>query len=319
MARYLIKLTPMRPFFFGGNITFGKLGDEKNSNYLVKSRQFPQQTAILGMIRKEILIQARLLTRKINGEWIDLDNKAKAVQLVGETKFKFNQEQSFGKLNSIEPIFLIKGDKKYIKKFNPKNLIFQDGILQGYNPKVDIYDNFVSTDNKECLKSSDIFIEVEKIGIKKGGGDDAFFKQTSYLFKDDFSFALFIETDFELKSSKVKLGADNSIFEMRVIKSNDRLEYDDPNGYLVLLSDSYIDTSIKDKCDFAITSEIRFKYLDNEFKDSGKFQFKKSNSYNFYEKGSIFINPKDELLKILDNKYLKKIGYNHFSYNKGVK
>ena len=314
MKRYLIKLTPMRPFFFGGEVTFGKKGDKENSSYLVKSQQFPQQTTILGALRKEMLIQAGLLTKKVNGEWIDKHNKEKAIKLVGESKFKFNQEQSFGELKSIEPIFLIKGEKKYIKKFNPKNLVYKDGILQGYNPKVDIYDGFVSTDNKECLTSSDIFKEVEKIGIKKGGGDDAFFKQSSYLFEDGFAFGCFIESSFELKDSFIKLGADNSIFKMEVKESEDRLEYQDPNGYLVLLSDSYIDKDISNLCDYAITSEINFKYLDNEFKDGGKFKFKKSHSYNFYEKGSIFVNPKDELIEFLNNKHLQKVGYNHFAY-----
>ncbi len=69
--KYLITLTPLEPFFFGGNITFGKFKDKEKSTYLVKSRYFPQQTALLGVIRKEMLIQEKFLTTKRNGEWVD--------------------------------------------------------------------------------------------------------------------------------------------------------------------------------------------------------------------------------------------------------
>jgi len=69
--KYLVTLKPLEPFLFGGNQTFGRLGDKEAGNYLVTSRQFPQQTALLGMLRKELMTQAGLLTRKRRGEWVD--------------------------------------------------------------------------------------------------------------------------------------------------------------------------------------------------------------------------------------------------------
>ena len=75
---YKVTLTPLEPYLFGGDNTFGKIGDKENGTYLVKSRQFPQQSAILGMLKKEIMTQSGVLTRKVRGEWVDKHNKDKA-------------------------------------------------------------------------------------------------------------------------------------------------------------------------------------------------------------------------------------------------
>ena len=326
---YLIKLTPLSPFFFGGDKTFGALGDKEKSNYLVKSKLFPQQTALLGMVRKEMLIQAGFLTKKVKGEWIDSHLKPRAKELVGETKFLFNQEQSFGALKSVGAIFLMQEERKFIKKVDIDSYTYDNGRLKkvkhndGENPyyssKDNIYDNFISTDHQKTLTQDKIFKEVTQVGIKKMGGDDAYFKQTSYRLKDNFKFAFFVNSDFELKNSKVSLGADGSVFQMEVEPREDILSYQDKNNYLTLLSDCYIDLEkLRDYCDFAITSEINFRYLRNKFDNNGDLEFRKSkHSYNFYEKGSIFINPKQELLEALNNKNIQKIGYNQFSYNQG--
>ena len=301
----------MEAFFFGGDRTFGELGSN-SSNYLVHSRPFPQQTALLGVIRKEILIQSGLLTKKRRGEWVDSSKKGKAKELIGDVKFNFNRKQDFGVLKNISSLFLIKEDKRFIKKVDIDSCSYIDGKLEGYNPKEDIYDNFISIDSDEKAKFSDIFQVVEQIGIKKGGGDNAFFKKSSYLLKDDFHFALYIESDFELKSSYITLGAETSMFKMEVTSDNSTLEYQDKRGYLTLLSDAYIDIPIKDNCKFAITSEITFGYLKNEFNGQHK-KFAKSKNIFLYEKGSLFIEPSEELIDNLNNQNLQKIGLNIYT------
>ena len=55
---HTILLEPLEPFFFGGSQTFGRLGDENGGSYLARSELFPQQSAVLGMLRKELMIQA---------------------------------------------------------------------------------------------------------------------------------------------------------------------------------------------------------------------------------------------------------------------
>jgi len=316
--KYLVTLKPLTPFFFGGSVTFGKLGDEENSTYLVKSRLFPQQTSILGMLRKEYLIQNNLLTKKIRGEWVDKKNVEKAKKLVGSENFDIKKDMDFGVIKSISPVFLMKNDKKYIKKVNIDKYEYKDGILNGYNSKDDIYDNFVSIDNKENLKTDDIFKSITKVGIKKSlsnNNENSYFKQTFYTLQDDFTFAFYLDTQAELKSSIIHLGADKSMFKMDIKEvDKENLTYKDKNGYLVLLSDSYIDISLKGNCEFAITSEISFSNLKTKM-DTNTHKFEKSNKVYFYERGSVIINPSDELINNLNKSNLQKIGYN--KYTKG--
>lgn len=53
---YLITLTPMDWFFFGGERT---LDDGKSADYISHSNKFPQQSALLGMIRYQLLKSAQ--------------------------------------------------------------------------------------------------------------------------------------------------------------------------------------------------------------------------------------------------------------------
>jgi len=322
--RYLIKLTPLEPFLFGGENTFGKLdydnkAEEVEGTYLVVSRQFPQQSAILGMLRKEIMTQGGFLTRKIRGEWVDKYNKIQATNLVGDKKFDMSdtKRQNYGSIKTIEPLFLIRDSEKYIKKVDSDSYPYKDGKLEKYNPKVDIYDNFVEIHSNKKLQSKDIFIPVEQTGNKKGGEENSLFKKTSYLLEKGFSFAFYLECDFELHNSIISLGADRSSFKFEVQKSDEKLNYIDKNGYLTLLSDSYITLPIKEYCDFAITSEISFKNLQNKKHYKIHNKFEKSETFYLYEKGSIFINPKEKLIENLNNKNCQQIGYNIYTYEKG--
>jgi hypothetical protein len=185
-------------------------------------------------------------------------------------------------------------------------------LLENYNPKDDIYDNFISLDNN--IKSSgDIFKEIEQTGNKKGGQENSLFKKTSYLLKDNFKFSFYLDIDYELSNSIVTLGADQSKFKLEVTKSSDSLEYNDKNGYLTLLSDAYITVPLKDNCDFAITSEISYQSLQNKKHSTKHNKFQKSTKLYLYEKGSIFINPSDKLIENLNNKNSQQIGYNIYT------
>ncbi len=307
--RYLVTLKPLEPFLFGGDNTFGKLGD----SYSVHSRLFPQQTALLGMLQKEMMTQAGYMTRKRKGEWA---NKGKLVtDLVGKEKFNLSkkEKQEFGEIESIGAIFLKQGSDFYIKKADIDRYPMEDDTLQKYNPKEDIFDNYICTQGGQNSKTKeDIFKAVEQVGNKKGGEDNALFRKTSYLLKDNFTFAFFLETSFELQESIVHLGADRSSFKMtrKVLEDSDLdLNYTDPKGHLVLLSDSYIDIPINDECcTHAITSELSFKHLMNK-----KGEFNTSEAAYFYEKGSIFIGQTQKLIDELNNQNLQQIGYNKFS------
>lgn len=319
--KYLVTLTPLEPFIFGGDNTFGKLGDEIDGTYLVKSRQFPQQSAILGMLKKEMMIQDNFLTRQMKGEWVNPKNKQKAKNLVGEEKFDIFSKsiQNFEKIKNISPIFFMQKDEIFIKKVDIDSFDFEDDILKDYNPKIDIYDNFVNIKTNKKINSEDIFKPIEQIGNKKEANEDdkkkenSLFKKTSYLLNDNFKFAFYLESEYELQNSIITLGADRSSFKLELKEENSTLNYEDKKGYLTLLSDSYITLSLKDNCDFAITSEISYQSLRNIKHSTKNNKFEKSTKIFLYEKGSVIINPKQALIDNLNNKNLQQIGYNIFT------
>jgi len=314
--RYLVTLTPLEAFLFGGDNTFGKLGDDINGSYLVKGRQFPQQSALLGIIKKEIMTQSEVLTRKVRGEWVDSNNKQKANALVGNEKFDIsnNSLQDFGSIKSIEPIFLMKNDKKYIKRINLSNCIYKNGLLSAFNPKIGIYDNFICLDTNENISSEKIFKAIEQIGNKTGGLENSLFKKTAYKLLDSFKFAFYLESDYKLQNSIVTLGADRSSFKLEIKEDNSLLDYSDNDSYLTLLSDSYITIPLKGNCEFAITREISYQSLKNQKHAYKPNTFEKTEKVFLYEKGSVIINPKKELIDNLNNKNCQKIGYNTYTY-----
>ena len=313
--KYLVTLKPLEAFMFGGDQTFGALGDKEAGTYLVKSRMFPQQTALLGMLKKELMIQAGLLTRKRRGEWVDKQKRKETIDLVGLEKFNMRETdiQDFGNIKKLSPVFLLKDKKRYLKKVNIDTYPYEDGKLKGFNGKTDIYDNFIALDGGDSCTAKDIFKALEQTGNKKGGEENSLFKKTSYLLKDGFAFAFYAELETELKSAMVSLGADRSAFMMTVVEDDASLDYTDPKGHMTLLSDAYINVDIKNNCLFAITSEISHRNLKSKKSASQQYKFEKSETLYLYEKGSVFVAPTDTLLAALKQDNLQQIGYNTYT------
>jgi len=315
--KYLVTLKPLEPFMFGGDQTFGTLGDKDAGSYFIKSRPFPQQTALLGMLKKEMMTQAGLLTRKRRGEWVDKQKKAQASKLVGNEKFNMLEEkkQDFGAIKSLSPLFLLSKGKRYIKKVNIDAYPYEEGVLKGFNAKIDIYDNFVSLDENKSLQMKTVFRTVEQTGNKKGGEENSLFRKVSYMLNEGFSFAFYAELDVELNDALVTLGADRSSFMMHVQKDDATLNYLDKQGHMTLLSDAYISVNIKENCVFAITSELSHRNLKGKKTATQKYKtvFGKSETLYLYEKGSVFIEPNQTLLDNINNNNLQQIGYNHYT------
>jgi CRISPR-associated protein Cmr3 len=245
---YLVKLKPADKFFFGGEHTFG----EDNETYFVHSLPFPQQTTILGMIRRELLIQNGLSEQGRARDNITDMNKAEAA--IGKESFTidYNGEQDFGWIKSISPVFLALGSRYYIKvpfdfDFSYKSLdeehagcllgkSRQKGFipyLKGYSAKQEgLNDGFIHLDSHEKLSFGDVFIKVTQVGITKNNRreneEKAFFKQTCYAFNKDreTGFAFLLELidksgnePVKFENSFVMLGAEGNIFKMEVEKA----------------------------------------------------------------------------------------------------
>jgi CRISPR type III-B/RAMP module-associated protein Cmr3 len=275
---YLVILTPFDWFCFGGERTHG---EGEKSEYLSKSNLFPQQSAILGMIRYQLLKQKGLLTKP--GEKIDY--KIDLIhELIGERSFnitKISEDFQFGKIRQISPLTIIEKNKSRFYFSMPLDngydiqFIDIENIYLNGNKKTDdgrgkIIDDSNSFDHKtytnytlwqskdKQIDSQNIWARKIKIGItklKKGdlNDDKNFYKQEYLLFKDSFAYAFFLalEDGTELNQDKVFLGGERSIFDMEVLPVNENVgvfellkkeaPYVADNEKIILLSDSYVE------------------------------------------------------------------------------
>jgi len=332
MARYLITLRPIDSYFFGGAITFG---DGGNLNYLVKSEKMPQQTTILGMLRKEILKQHGPYHKNIND--YTNEEKVKIYEKIGKLPFSEKGPNDFGAIKSISPIYIKDGKIHYIPvplDFSIKykdisagtygsNAMTKDKTsipsLEEYKPKIALPRGFIADNGKSRIENDEdkdkgIFQPVEKVGIRKnpaGGADEeAYYKQTRYMLKEDFRFALIFESDLELKDSIVEMGGERSTFEMiakatPLVFSKIFENVHAPKNGVLLFADSFAPADIYDLCDFAITEIISFQHFSDHSKN-----IERSPIYHLLKRGSVLYGNAEKVEQALNRPHLAKVGFN---------
>lgn len=260
MSNYLIKLTPLDKFFFGQKKTFG----DDNANYFVYSSHFPQQTALLGLLRYQLL--------QIAGEGVFKDNKIqdehKAGELIGKQSFSpfVKDKLQFGIIQSLSPVFIIdkkndEGKEEYFlpvgrrfqkkKEKAPYSLlhlscedecppIFESRESQkekeeAYDPKKGLASCWLSSKSHTLLNEEDFFTKDERIGIRKdyegATNDDAFFCQRYYRFKN---FKKVVE-DEEAKVCKQPPVRVHDFCFATVLETEKAIEHEKLNGRIVYL------------------------------------------------------------------------------------
>lgn len=339
-TRYLVRLTPIDAYFFGGEVTFG---DNKNQNYLVKSNYLPQQSALLGLMRYEILRQNDMLF----GEGKNID-KNKVEKLIGAKGFDPTQPAaSHGIIKKISPVFIEKQEAFYTRmpldaditvSLKKELKVYYNGIakplptLEGYDYKE--YNNYCywcSNNISNKINESDIFIETERIGIQKNKTDDAFFKQTLIRLKEGYNFAFTIDIDnksvdinsfkFNEKTTIATLGGNQSRFKIEITECNqennlndfDFCEYFKPlsnDNRILLLGDAIIPDAIRDKIDFIWGNCIENRYIVRAVSEDHSWGKPKKTEalYHLQSRGSvIFHNKKNTESKKEGNNSFKNI------------
>lgn len=308
MSKYLIKLKALNTFFFGYTHKYRKKKDKNEyvADYFQRSADFPQQTALLGMLRYYIL--------QNNGQ-IPIKDTNKAAELVGEKSFSVNEEKpNFGKIKKISPVFILNYKNEFLFT-NPKDLIIKNKKTEYLNPvesaeiktsgNFTFFDNYIEKDGlSNFLTNSDskfidlkydkddakngALIEQEKIGITKPDNgetnENAYYKQIVYKFNTGYCFAFFADIyDEKLNNSSgyVHLGADKSpfriSFELLGEQNADfekiicrKLEFEKrPLLKVILLSDAYL--SKKAACKFSISDTVTFRFLETQNSDKKKY------------------------------------------------
>ena len=224
---YKIQLRPCDAFFFGNERSFGE-GD--NANYLVHSRQFPQQTSLVGLMRYVILKQKGY---DLSGSSRKLD--ARAETLIGKKSFKIKGENDFKILEKLSPIWISDGTQAYhvapknygldfkvsgtdLSRNNREGGILLNGKEQQLfslqystdfrsKKKDDAYsakeplpadEKLLAQDGKTLLEFKEVFQAVAQIGIHKTArrietdDEDGLFKMTRFRFKKNFCFEFIV-------------------------------------------------------------------------------------------------------------------------------
>ena len=345
---YLITLTPMGKFFFGGDMTFTVNGKDTDfTSYIIRSNKLPQQTSLLGMLRFLVLRNDEATFDKSLQRIIDRD---KAEVLIGAKSFTASgQKGNFGIIKNISPCFIqerVEDGKWNTLSLEPKaaklKVDFSEStkaVLNGvevdipqtdYNPK-EYYETSYKIKGCQAINESEIFVEDISNGINRDihtgkTENNALFKQVSYRMKEGFRFAFYAEVDLDklmdYNGQVVSVGADNSQFVIG-IKNCEQQEEKEPRGNVVtLLSPAYLTKLDLLSVRFAITETIPFRCMKTETNDVKSYNkrnqiYEYSEKLSLYDTGSVFYfkTGSDALTfanKLKAHADFYQIGYNHF-------
>ena len=244
LKKYIVKLKPVGPFFFGGEKTFGSL---KSQNYFTVSDVMPQVSSIVGLLRFLILKNNLGLDCKAIADEIGPESFTLSFTKCGDRDYVPNM----GRLKSVSPVFITDPNSGAYYTRMPLDSGYSVSAVENVKGShvssgmVDIkkgdeafemkkFDNYMYwtkvTDGKvEKVKEDDFIKYDERIGINKGernGDDHNFFKQkmVRFLGDEEFIFTTEIEENNDvtlqgLTGEIVKLGA-SSLFRISIEEGN---------------------------------------------------------------------------------------------------
>jgi hypothetical protein len=227
---YLVTFKPMEPYFFGNEKNFVYPGSNKNqasNSYFIKSEYLPSQSTILGALRYIFLP-----VKKANWSYSE-DDKIKNAEAVGANGFNPLENNSFGKINKISPVFLydgeialipmpfdhVVGNEKYTPFSNYKEVDTSDGkklFTEEYNAKDGVTSDYLNLSNGEIVDFYELFKDVTRIGINRNPKDKGMFKKTYRYLNDKYAFAVYLDLEDDIKPENtfVYLGQGKSTFDV---------------------------------------------------------------------------------------------------------
>jgi CRISPR-associated protein Cmr3 len=298
---YLVHLRPLDFYFFGGETTFGN-GEE--ANYYAKTRKYPQQTTLLGVLRH-------------------LGYKAQGIGPgdIGESfsAEEYGNQGKYGYIKEISPLFFTKktADKSTHYLPGPMWLQAQTAAspaavgpkvkrwlkadewkpmhhLPAYNPKKWKAPPFLGSD-ASVLAEEELFTTANKIGItKQTDGEertDGFYKQEIGYLQQGVSFS-FLANLADRASNIVSpqvlpVGAEKALFSIELVNlepSPKSLEdyFEEAFPAVVgstelctalLTSDAFVDEEKYHELPFAVSDTEDFRYISTPSRvtDFGRF------------------------------------------------
>lgn len=341
--KYLVTLKPIGSYFFGGEVT---LGDGTSQNYFVESNILPQASALLGLMRYEILRQHALLSYNPS----DSKVKMKVDQLIGKSGFDLEiPNKQYGIIRNISPVFLTDNHKFYTAmpldagypvQFNAKNRcsyfvcddesnvkdyeITNETVINGFDCKT--YDNYKYWCDPDGNRFENPFSFSQQIGITKNGRNenesDAFYKQTLIRLNPSLSLAFTVEIDdnspLEETKTIIPLGGNRSMFFMNISSTAlDMATVFSPlhiDGRILALGDAFLDKIDLAKCNFIWGENKPCRYMVNstDKKHSWKKPQKTTVLYHLLSRGSVIYADSSVLNDLQKASALNNLGLNIF-------
>lgn len=340
---YKITLTPLDWYFFGGEITYG--GSEQ-ANYYAKSNKCPQESAIIGMLRYEILKKKDLLNASgKENEVADAIGNWGFNPLYGEESLR-----KIGLIDSISPVMIqYQGEVFNRAPLNygseiqfERTCVYLNGEKQQLPVPIKMQDareiwiSCLTGQPNENVVDDKIFISKSKIGITKqmtqrdDDNKDGYFKGEMYSLRKDYKFVFYARLGIELDNLLlVSLGAERSMFKMEVTPEKDMEQlsqlWDNMQikpaelKQVVFFSEAFAPAEIYQHCSFAWTDTISFRCITRPWKADHNYaalDIKKERScrYNLLRRGSVLYYETDEqeqeICKLINNEYFRNYGYN---------
>jgi len=307
-----ISLRPLDYFFFGGEETFGS-GDQQS--YFAKTRPFPQQTTILGLLRHyghENHLGA--------GKGVDIGQSFKPDCLA--------VKKPFGYIRRISPLFLTFRGEAGICDYLPGALsskgspmdVFEtsDSIKQwrggDWIATRQVFDYKAKDGYKQWLvkgvgyEGMEKYVQIEevvkvfdKIGITKAvdGEDqkDGFYKQRMARLEKGWAFSVLADLSEEQLEKMpghaiLPFGAEKALFHISIEKQEKKISladlfpdalwehsFPEEDGCVLLLSDALVNQGIYDHCRFAVSDVLDFRSI---YTPSSVKEFARFNQYGEY-------------------------------------
>lgn len=342
---FFVEIKPVGYYFFGGEQTFQTIEKDKFgkdiTNYYAVSNPYPQQTALLGMLRHTMLV----LYDQLNV------TPSEKEATIGKN-FSPLSDEPFGIIGSVSPLVIYKNsensfllpagyDRQIYNDFGSFSYESRDGEayinkktekvpkVGDFNYKEELSDAWY--DGSTYYTENDIFKTIIKVGVDIKADTEGFYKQKMYGLLKDFSFGVWVTFTEDLQDEKLveilmPFGADQGMVRIKFHKDKNMpveftSEANDKSNKLVLTSDAFIEDSFFDAFDHGITKFTDFRFIKSAFRNFYKMDesgFSKSNKTNLLKRGSVlyFSDHKkvsDALLNL--NKSFKRIGYNYFKFN----
>ncbi len=316
--KYLVKIKPLEPYFFGDENTI-RIGEE--NRYYVSSLLTPTATTIMGMLRYVILEQNGLL--QPNGIYNDKQYE-KNVEYIGASSFVPGYEENYGYIKSVSPLFLMKGNEKFIKtplnhktsetKYTALKLNREVETSYGkivmpaekeYDVKNTVGDNsYVNIVTGEIVKNDYeknyyLFKPFEKITCQKNSKENGFMKKVFQVLDKDFCFAVIAELDekVEFANTTCSMGREKSSFALEASSGFDICK-EIEDGYIGKnscgFSYAFGDIVLKEKPNYTAFAMINTKNLRYLQTEGNNTKISRSGVlHNVVSAGSIFYNDND--------------------------